>query len=142
MTFNTKAEPFLRLTVNGETPAKKNSKVFNTKTHRLFPSRRYREWHDSAVVQVNNQFALETINFPVFIILTFYHSDRRRRDSDNGVSSIFDLLVDCRVLSDDDYHIIPGYFVSNVFLGKSPDSPKCTVEFFEPLTVMCENSGH
>lgn len=44
------------LTIRGETPAKKNSRI-NTRSGRSFPNKRYAEWLDSALGQVSRQMA-------------------------------------------------------------------------------------
>lgn len=43
---------------------------------------------------------------PFALYLEFTHGDRVRRDSDNGVSSILDLLVDCGILPDDNWMVV------------------------------------
>lgn len=112
----------IKFVLEGETPAKKNSKVMNTKTHRLFPSIRYQEWHTKAMSEILTQKFNLREEFPmsnVAITLQFYHGDNRRRDSDNGVSSIFDLLVDCGVITDDCWQVIKHHEVINYANEKS-----------------------
>ena len=99
----------------GETPAKKNSRIVNTKTGRSFPSKRYTQWHRDAMLQVYTQKQNAPIDKPCRIKLTFTHGDLRRRDSDNGSSSILDLLIDSGVLTDDNWQIV------RVFQGFSRD---------------------
>lgn len=103
----------IEITLTGEVPAKKNSRIFNTKTHHSFPSKRYTEWHDLAVLQVRNQARGVKPIEKCVIKLLFIHGDLRRRDSDNGTSSVFDLLVDCNVLADDKWQVIKKYSVEN-----------------------------
>lgn len=57
---------------------------------------------------------------PVTIALHFRHGDLRRRDSDNGTSSIMDLLVDMGVLKDDNWQIVRGIHVSNTYEKGNP----------------------
>lgn len=130
MNLRTTAEPCLRLSVAGETPAKKNSKVFNTKTHRAFPSTRYREWHEQAVIQIRRQMlSAEPVDAPVFIVLTFSHTDKRRRDFDNGTSSILDLLVDCGVLPDDNTSVIPAAVITSRSVPKESGA-RCDIAIY------------
>lgn len=106
----------MNLIISGETPSKKNSKIMNTKTHRLFPSQKYKEWHDKAMLQVLFQKSQSKEIFPITkckIKLEFYHADNKRRDSDNGTSSIFDLLVDCGILEDDNWQVVNRFEVEN-----------------------------
>lgn len=104
--------------LEGETPAKKNSRIINTKTGRSFPSKKYSDWHKSAVLEIKTQniFNLkEPINRPVRVDLIFTHGDNRRRDSDNGCSSILDTLVDAGVLLDDCYTIVEEINIKNLY---------------------------
>lgn len=78
------------------------------------PSKRYQIWHTEAVKQILDQETPEQpIEHPVSLKLEFTHGDLRRRDSDNGVSSICDMLVDAHVLSDDNWKIISEIVVKN-----------------------------
>lgn len=51
----------------------------------------------------------------VKLTITFYHGDKKRRDSDNQLSSILDLLVDAGILADDNWQIIPQKEIFDVF---------------------------
>lgn len=90
----------------GEVPSKKNSRI-NTLSGRSFPSKRYMEWRDMAVMEVRSQLKGWKAPVPCSIIVTFYHGDRRRRDADNGVTSILDMLKDAGVLIDDCWEYVP-----------------------------------
>ncbi len=57
--------------------------------------------------------------------MTFWHGDNRRRDSDNGASSVLDLLTDCKVIKDDKWQIVRLVEIRN-FYEKS--NPRCLVE--------------
>lgn len=115
----------LKLIIEGETPAKKNSRIVNTKTGRSFPSKRYSEWHKNSVFQVIHQVGNSLqISEPCKISMTFVHGDLRRRDSDNGTSSILDLLTDCGVLKDDNWRIVQELSVKNSY---SKGKPYCEV---------------
>ena len=85
-----------RFIITGETPAKKNSRIV-LKNGRNIPSERYRKWHTEAMIEINSQLLLlkkekeaMPIEREIRIKMTFYHGDNRRRDSDNGASSILD----------------------------------------------------
>lgn len=96
----------MKLIIEGETPSKKNSRI-QLPNGKNIPSKQYREWHKSAMLQVEAMtIGHEAIGYPVAISLSFYHGDLRRRDSDNGTSSILDLLVDAGVLQDDKWEIV------------------------------------
>lgn len=110
--------------INGKTPAKKNSRI-NLKNGVSIPSKRYSEWHKSAIAQLRLQTRpFEPIDYPVFVYLKFTHGDQRRRDSDNGCSSIMDLLTDSGVLKDDNWKIVREIKIVNAY---EKNEPKCEV---------------
>ena len=119
----------IKLIVSGETPSKKNSRI-TLRNGRTIPSKRYTEWHRNAVAELSGQwleYGFGTIEREVRIYLHFFHSDNRRRDSDNGVSSIFDTLQDCGIISDDRWQIIRNFKVEN---SKSTIA-RCELEIME-----------
>ena len=103
-----------------ETPSKKNSRVVDRRTGRTFPNKRYTEWHKAAALYVRQQHAHPLDDGPFALYLEFTHGDRVRRDSDNGVSSILDLLVDCGVLPDDNWMVVSKINVSNLYDKGNP----------------------
>lgn len=117
-------------TIHGETPAKKNSRL-NLSSGLSIPSGTFRKWHESAAIQIISQrnrikdFQKATKENPCSIKLTFTHGDTRRRDSDNGTSSILDLLTACKVLEDDSWLIVRNISVFNSF---QKNSAQCQIE--------------
>lgn len=101
----------MKLTLQGETPSKKNSRIFNTKTKRSFPNKRYMEWHNAVVSQLQLLLLQKQIrtfsDCRIKMTVTFYHGDMKRRDSDNQLSSILDTLVDAGIIEDDNWKVIP-----------------------------------
>lgn len=114
--------------LDGETPAKKNSRIF-LKNGRNIPSKRYSEWHmvSGAAIQSQRymQHILKPLEGPVKISVVFTHGDKRRRDSDNGLSSVLDLLVDTGVLKDDNWTVVPELEVTNKY---EQGAAKCLIE--------------
>lgn len=112
---------YISVEILGETPAKKNSRITlpNGKT---IPSKRYRDWRGSALPQVFRQIGgpRPAINEPCEVAMEFVHGDRRRRDCDNGASSVLDLLVDAGVLADDNWEIVRSLKVSNAYEKGNP----------------------
>lgn len=95
-----------RFLIEGETPAKKNSRrtLRNGKT---IPSVRFMQWHNDASFQVMCQKRpAKPIERPAAVDMVFYHGDCTRRDSDNAATSILDLLKDTLVIADDNWKII------------------------------------
>lgn len=128
------------------TPSKKNSKIFNKKTNRMFCSKNYQEWHKAASLFINANLKRKDIDC-CFIVMIFTHGDRRRRDSDNGVNSIFDTLVDVKTLIDDSWQNIPTHTVINFFNEKNPsceiriyslDEVNLYTEDIKLLTLNCK----
>ena len=113
----------IEITLSGEVPAKKNSRV-NTRSGRSFPSHRYVSWHERAAFSVRAQAGGRTVEGACEISLTFVHGDLRRRDGDNGVSSVFDLLVDCGIIRDDNWRCVRAFSVRNFY---QKNSPRCEV---------------
>lgn len=103
-----------------ETPSKKNSRVVDRRTGRTFPNKRYTEWHKAAALYVRQQHAHPIDEGPFVIYMEFTHGDKIRRDSDNGVSSILDLLVDCGILPDDNWMVVSKINVSNLYDKGNP----------------------
>ena len=114
--------------LKAETPAKKNSKIMNTKTHRMFPSKRYQEWHEYAALTLRPVIK-KCIEDRCYVVLVFTHPDNIRRDSDNGVSSIFDSLVDFNALKDDCWQILRNHHVFNCY---DKGNPRCKIYIFTP----------
>lgn len=98
--------------IHGETPSKKNSRI-NLPNGVSIPNERYREWHDMAQGQLMRQKRPGKPLEVVSIDLLFIHGDKRNRDSDNQLSSIFDLLQDCKIIKNDSWQNIPHYAVDN-----------------------------
>ena len=107
----------------GETPSKKNSRVFVQKIGRLLPSKQYQKWHAEALDQLILQ-GIRRVQGECGITLAFTHGDLRRRDSDNGTSSILDLLVDAGVLPDDNWRVVRQLHVRN---GYKKGEPSCQI---------------
>ena len=114
-----------------ETPSKKNSRVVDRRTGRTFPNKRYTEWHKAAALYVRQQRAHPLDGGPFALYLEFTHGDRVRRDSDNGVSSILDLLVDCGIIPDDNWMVVSKINVSNLY---DKGNPGVNISII-PLTV-------
>jgi len=103
-----------------ETPSKKNSRVVDRRTGRTFPNKRYTEWHKAAYSYLLQQGAYVAGEGPFALYLEFTHGDRIRRDSDNGVSSILDLLVDCGILPDDNWMVVSKIVTTNLYDKGNP----------------------
>ena len=122
----------IRFQLLGETPSKKNSKI-RTKSGYMIPSKAHQKWHDDVMVQLNAQiFRIQPlphlIDYPVCISIDFYHGNLVRRDSDNQVASIMDLLQDAGVLADDNWQIVRQIHVRNFY---EKNDARCLIEITE-----------
>lgn len=115
----------MKITLIGSTPSKKNSRI-NTRSGRSFPSSKYTAWHKDAMKQVAEQSIPKSGKIDLMKI-TFHAGDLRKFDLTNKAESIMDLLVDCGILEDDNYSIVPNLLLS--FGGLSRDNPYCEIEY-------------
>jgi Holliday junction resolvase RusA-like endonuclease len=127
----------LRFQIIGETPGKKNSKIW-TRSGKLIPSAKHQKWHTDAMLQLTGQVSRlqkdewpygpehpDGIEDPVSVTLTFYHGDQVRRDSDNQAASVMDLLQDAKVLADDRWQIVR---ILNIYNHFDKGNARCLIE--------------
>ena len=115
-------------TISGEVSSKKNENRFNRTTGMVFKSDRFRSWHQSAMLQLMCQDRPSSpIAERVKVSVVFFHGDNRRRDGDNGLSAIMDLLVDAHILADDRWNIVKEISVSN-YLDKGNPHTTISIE--------------
>lgn len=117
----------LRYGLGGEVPSKKNSRVTVRATGRSFPSRKFREWHASALAELLRQGIPAAPLARAEVSVLFLHSTARRRDGDNQLSSVLDLLVDAGVLRDDSWACVPRFEVRHARAG----TDRCEIEIKE-----------
>lgn len=114
--------------LTGETPAKKNSRIV-LKSGKNIPSKAFTSWHESALIQLYAQKRpVNPLKTSLSIYLQFFHGDLRRRDSDNGTSSIMDLLQDALIINDDNWTIVNKIVVMNEY---RKNEPGCIVTIIE-----------
>lgn len=99
-----RANSQLKIELAGLPPAKKNSRR-NFKSGVSLPSVRYELWQKYAVAEISEVWNEEPIQMTSSICLTLGISDKRRKDLDNMLTSVLDMLVHCNVLEDDDWRI-------------------------------------
>jgi len=116
------------LTLTGRIPSKKNSRnlfVCKGKNPRIMniPSNKYAEWHAEAKLQVEKQFyALDNIEE---IQTEWYMPDNRRCDLTNKVESVLDLLVDCGMIPDDCWQVVPRIYL--IARGVDKKNPRVNI---------------
>lgn len=104
----------LRYTITGEVVPKKNSRIVNKATGRSFPSSRYVEWAEGAKKELRVQGIPKEAVRCCKLDLILKHGDNRRRDADNALSSVLDILVDSMILEDDNYKVVPSITIQNI----------------------------
>lgn len=116
--------------LDGETPSKKNSRI-TLKSRKSIPNKKYRDWNKSAVCELKRQWVAQNANpKPIErceIEMHFVHADKRRRDSDNATSSVFDTLKDAGIIVDDNWTVIPHYNVQN-YLNYKKEQAHCRIK--------------
>lgn len=104
-----------KFVLSGETPPKKNSRI-TLRNGRTIPSKRYTEWHSNAIAELLWQKRPELPLKDRYIIrFHFIHGDLRRRDSDNQVSSVLDVLQDSQIIIDDSWQIVEQIEIRNSY---------------------------
>lgn len=115
----------IKIKIPGEIPSKKNSRI-NTRSGRSFPSKQYQQWHSIAALCCAKIKPI--LNKQLEISINFIHGTLRRRDSDNAVSSVLDLLVDMKIIQDDNWKIVKRIIVNNEY---QKNNPYCEIQIKE-----------
>lgn len=115
----------LKITISGPTPSKKNQRISLVIKGRAIniPSNKYREWHKGAVQEMGLLGKVETILKCHNVTLTFYSKDKRAFDISNKAESIMDLFVDCEIITDDNFNVVPR--LTLVYGGIDKLNPRC-----------------
>ncbi len=104
----------VKLKLPGFPVSKKNSKI-RTKQGKYIPSKRYKLWEDMAIDEVSDQYQGK----PISRIEAVYVEVRlpnysRRRDLDNMLTSVLDMLQRAEVVTDDDAKVMPFLAVQGI----------------------------
>lgn len=119
----------LKLVFKGRIPSKKNSKriVMRGKRPLLLSSAEHVQWHSEQSYELNKQIA--GLNLPIKDIkdltLEFYAPDFRSADLTNKAESIMDLLVDKKIIEDDNWFKVPSISLKMIKVDKN--DPRCEV---------------
>jgi len=101
--------------LKGPVVSKKNSQIYSRVTGKVGKTLNYRKWYNKAVRQLTAQWELyqEEIGKKIvitevnFIMFEFTYGSMRRKDTDNAMTSIYDLMTDCGVIKDDSWRELP-----------------------------------
>ena len=123
----------LSLVLPGRVPSKKNSRNAFLKRGRIFniPSKQYREWHKITSEFIPDEYK-EQLSEVDKIVLQFWAPDRRAADLTNKAESIMDLLVDNKVIADDNWYVVNRVEIE--FKGVDKESPRCQIDIYRKNT--------
>jgi Holliday junction resolvase RusA-like endonuclease len=95
------------ITISGRIPSKKNSRTIHRAGNRVIvaTSSEYKDWHEEQMWTLKSVKPIE--QYPVSITIRFWMPDAIRADLTNKAESIMDLLVDCGVIGDDNWNVVP-----------------------------------
>ena len=95
----------IELVLEGNVPSKKNQRI-NRGDGKSFPSKKFIQWQDEALLQVRRQTRHRFL-VPVSVEVIIYFGTQTRADLDNRLTSILDMLVEALVLRDDKWQDVP-----------------------------------
>ena len=94
----------LVLQIAAPVPSKKNNRVV-LKNGVNIPSREFRAWHRANISGLKRRaFEHGAFTCPVSIAVGIGFKNRIRRDLDNALTSVLDLLKDSGIIEDDDWN--------------------------------------
>ena len=83
-------------------PVSANQRLIKSKTGILINSVKYRDWHYLALFQIRNQLPnIKTLTGPIKLSVEVHFKDHRRRDLDNIVKGLQDVLTEAKLFVDD-----------------------------------------
>lgn len=101
----------LKYELEGRVPSKKNSKRIFRKRGKTFvlPSKLHEKWHKVCMAEIQligiPNVPIERVQLCKCII---YYPDHYRADNTNKVESVHDLLVDAKIIADDNFKVMPN----------------------------------
>ena len=119
------------ITILGRIPSKKNSRCIFVRGGKLFniPSKKYSEWHkEASALLLKDKNTPRSIYKIRKIVLRLWAPDKRAGDLTNKAESIMDLLVDNKVIEDDNWFIVGNIHIK--FEGVDRINPRCEVTIF------------
>lgn len=95
----------IKLIIKGRPASKKNSRIFFHRGGRGFsiPSKAYKNFHDSALFQLQSQNFDQgrVFDTPVRVTYLFKRKGNYNQDLDNAIASVNDVLQDAGILAND-----------------------------------------
>ncbi|MHB8483646.1 MAG: RusA family crossover junction endodeoxyribonuclease [Nitrospiria bacterium] len=120
----------MRFILTGRVPSKKNSRILICRGRypMSIPNGKYTSWHKDASLQLKNQ-AIPRFSGVVSITMTFFFPDKRKTDLSNKGESVNDLLVDNKIIIDDNWNVLRSlhYFSG----GVDKENPRVEIDIVE-----------
>lgn len=119
------------ITILDEAVGKKNAIKFNKKTGKMYRPKNISDWQENALIQIKRQWLGKECLKNAMLSFVFAHKDNIRRDADNQVSTILDLLVKGGVLADDRWQFMKVWSVESFEFTDPRKKGFCTVLILE-----------
>lgn len=121
----------MKIILEGRIPSKKNSRIMVFKNRRRpisIPKPEYTEWVKKQSLALSNNVPKRSIDL-CSITMTFFFPDKRRADLSNKCEGITDLLVDNKIIRDDDWTCVNNlHLVSG---GIDREKPRVEIEIIK-----------
>lgn len=118
----------MKIVIKGNIPAQKNNKQIyvNRATGKPFvaSNSNVTEWKKDALWQLK-QYDLVVTEYPVSMTIVFYVKDNRRKDMDNMLTSIQDVLVKAGIIEDDSWQFVRPITIDCAGIDK--DNPRAEI---------------
>lgn len=115
-----------KIVIQGQVPSQKNSKTisYNYRTGRPFirTEDRVKVWQLASSMLLRG---IPPIHNEVSIDMWFFNKDRRKRDIDNMMTSVLDLLKNNEIIDDDNCFVVRE--LSGSFCGVDKNNPRVEV---------------
>lgn len=109
----------------GSVPPKKNSRQIFVRQGRVInvPSVGYKNWEESCLWQLKAYKPI--LDVITGLTMTFWVPDNRRRDLDNMLGSVMDVLVKAEIIPDDTWQLVPEITIKAGGVDKA--NPRCEI---------------
>ena len=113
----------IQLIIKGRIPSKKNSRMIFCRGKRpmSIPNKRYVAWHKEAEAQLLGTRPIKANK----MTLTLYAPDKHKGDLTNKAESVMDLLVDMKIIEDDNWFVIDDLHL--IFGGVDREDPRVEI---------------
>jgi len=114
----------MELIIKGRIPSKKNQKqiIYVKGRPLIISSKAHKEWHTEQLWLLKGKTC---VTDPISVQITIYAPDKRKADLTNKAESLMDLLVDAKIIEDDNWFIIPN--ISLHFGGVDKNNPRAEI---------------